>query len=200
MRHMRDTRNTDQPYVVCKGCWDKIKNVKTGARVWVHAELERQSPGTIDMFRARIRRDGIHSDAFHAFEQLFHAQLDRCARTGLHALVLISRRYRCPQVQARGAGPAAAQGHDTRGAVRPQVRTGRARKTESRRPRVMRSPSALLWCCVWECEVLVGWRGNPAEHLWRCRITDHNSSAFLDLRCAHAFWNEIAPYCVNTSR
>ena len=114
--------STDQPYVVCKSCWDKVKNVKTGARAWVNGELERMPPGLIDGYRDQIRRDGVDSDAYRAFEVIIHEQLDRCEANTLTKYNLMHCRHRCAQVPAGGACAAAVEADDARGTVRAQIR------------------------------------------------------------------------------
>ena len=67
-----------EPYHVCKLCWDKVKNSKTGCRVWIHAKMELAHPGIINENRIAFKTQGTNGPAYIAFEQYFLELLEQC--------------------------------------------------------------------------------------------------------------------------
>ena len=75
---LRTNPATGEAYTVCLYCWDRVKDVRGGCRVWIHGALEATDPGVIKRYQHRFRQHGIFTHHFRDFEALFYAQLDRC--------------------------------------------------------------------------------------------------------------------------
>ena len=74
-----------EPFTVCTSCWDRVKDVRNGCRVWIHAALEEAEPGCINRSRKLIKRNGTDSEEYRHFEQIFFEQLEKCAALVLPA-------------------------------------------------------------------------------------------------------------------
>lgn len=70
--------NKGLPYNICLLCWDKVKNIKTGCRPWIHDQIERNSPGAIAFYKRALAEDGEDSPLFKKYTELFYSLLEDC--------------------------------------------------------------------------------------------------------------------------
>ena len=75
---LRTNPETGKAFTVCLYCWDRVKDVRGGCRVWIHNALEAADPGIVKRYQRRFKLYGIFNQDYRDFEALFNAQLDKC--------------------------------------------------------------------------------------------------------------------------